>query len=141
MTQTSITLRYCPITVDDVDAASAFYRDALGLEVRNDVASGDFRWVTLGFPGDDVLEVVLSEPGAGRSSEDGEAVHRLLAKGVMPMYVFTTDDLDAAFDRVVQSGAEILQEPVEQDWGPRDCAFRDPSGNMVRMTQELPVQR
>jgi catechol 2,3-dioxygenase-like lactoylglutathione lyase family enzyme len=132
----TIALQYCPITVDDVDAGIAFYRDALGLELRGDVASDGFRWVTLGFAGQPGLEIVLSEPGAGRSPEDGESLHRLLAKGSMPgPLVFRTEDLDGVFERVRASGAEVLQEPKAQPWGPRDCAFRDPAGNLIRINQ------
>ncbi|GAA1465364.1 VOC family protein [Microbacterium thalassium] len=132
----NIALRYLPVTVDDVDVALAFYRNALGLEPRGDVASDGFRWVTLGFAGQPGLEIVLSEPGAGRSPDDGEALHRLLAKGSLPgPLVFSTDDLDATFERVRASGAEVLQEPMDQPWGPRDCAFRDPAGNLIRIDQ------
>ncbi len=131
----SITLQYCHITVNDVDESLGFYRDALGLEVRNDVASGGFRWVTLGSPDQPGLEIVLSEPHAGRSQADGDALQELLTKGVLPMIVFCVDDLAAAFETVRASGAEVLQEPMDQPWGPRDCAFRDPSGNLVRISQ------
>ena len=131
----TISLQYCHITVNDVDESLAFYRDALGLEVRNDVASDGFRWVTLGSAAQPDLEIVLSEPHAGRSQADGDALQELLTKGVLPMSVFRTDDLDAAFERVRASGAEVLQEPIDQPWGPRDCAFRDPSGNMIRFQQ------
>jgi catechol 2,3-dioxygenase-like lactoylglutathione lyase family enzyme len=132
---TSIALQYCPITVDDVDAAIAFYRDGLGLELVSDVASDGHRWVSFGFPGQAGLAVVLSDPGAGRSPDDGEALHRLIAKGSGPgPIVFSTDDLDTVFERIVATGVEVLQEPKEQPWGPRDCAFRDPSGNHVRIT-------
>jgi len=131
----AIALQYCNVTVNDVDESLAFYRDALGLQVRNDVASGGYRWVTLGSPDQPVLEIVLSEPHAGRSQTDGDAMQELLTKGVLPMTVFQVDDLDAAFEQVRASGAEVLQEPIDQPWGPRDCAFRDPSGNMVRMNQ------
>jgi len=133
---TDITLAYAPITVDDVDAAIAFYRDALGLELVNDVASDGHRWVSLGFSGQPGLTLVLSDPGAGRSPEDGDALLRLVAKGSGPgPLVFHTADLDAVFERVRASGAEVLQEPKQQPWGPRDCAFRDPSGNHVRINQ------
>ncbi|MGP3961045.1 VOC family protein [Nonomuraea sp. 3N208] len=131
----TIALKYCHITVNDLDESLAFYRDALGLEVRNDVTSGEFRWVTLGSPAQPDPEFVLSEPHAGRSQADGDALQELLTKGVLPMIVFSTDDLDATFERVQASGAEVLQEPIDQPWGPRDCAFRDPSGNMVRINQ------
>ncbi|MGP3975739.1 VOC family protein [Streptomyces sp. 8N114] len=132
----TIALQYCHITVNELDESLAFYRDALGLEVRNDVAYGEFRWVTLGSAAQPDLEIVLSEPHAGRSQADGDALQELLVKGVLPMTVFSTDDLDATFERVRASGAEVLQEPIDQPWGPRDCAFRDPSGNMVRIQQK-----
>jgi catechol 2,3-dioxygenase-like lactoylglutathione lyase family enzyme len=131
----TISLQYTNITVNDVDEALAFYRDALGLEVRNDVANGGFRWVTLGSPDQPGLEIVLSEPHAGRSQADGDILQELLTKGVLPMLVFRTDDLDATFEKVRASGAEVLQEPIDQPWGPRDSAFRDPSGNTVRISQ------
>ena len=131
----TIALQYCHITVNDVDEALSFYRDALGLEVRNDVASGGFRWVTLGSPDQTGVEIVLSEPHAGRSQADGDALQELLTKGVLPMTIFTAGDVDAAFEKLRASGAEVLQEPIDQPWGPRDCAFRDPSGNMVRISQ------
>ncbi|WP_405682266.1 VOC family protein [Streptomyces sp. NBC_01238] len=131
----NIALQYCHITVNDMDESLAFYRDALGLEVRNDVASGGFRWVTLGSAAQPDVEIVVSEPHAGRSQADGDALQELLTKGVLPQIIFRTDDLDAAFEKVRVSGAEVLQEPVDQPWGPRDCAFRDPSGNMVRISQ------
>lgn len=131
MTDTII-LTATPITVDDVEEALRFYRDALGLEVKLDVPNGDFRWVTLG-PPDSESNIVLSQPGAGRSPEDGETLHRLVAKGAMGPYIFTVADLDAVYEKVSATGAEVLQEPVQQPWGPRDCAFRDPAGNMVRI--------
>ncbi|MCU1471862.1 MAG: lyase [Glaciihabitans sp.] len=131
----TISLQYTNITVNDVDESLAFYRDALGLEVRNDVANGGFRWVTLGSADQPGLEIVISEPHAGRSQADGDALQELLVKGSLPMLVFRTDNLDATFERVRASGAEVLQEPIDQPWGPRDSAFRDPSGNTVRISQ------
>lgn len=131
----TIALQYCHVTVNDLDESLAFYRDALGLETRNDVGSDGARWVTLGSPTQPGLEIVLSQPHAGRSQADGDALQELLTKGVLPMTVFSTDDLDATFERVRASGAEVLQEPIDQPWGPRDCAFRDPSGTMVRIQQ------
>lgn len=129
----TLAIQYINITVNDVDEAVAFYRDALGMEVRNDVANGGFHWVTIGIPGQETSQLVLSEPHAGRSKASGDALQELLVKGELPMLVFRTDDLDAAFEKARAAGAEILQEPIDQPWGPRDCAFRDPSGNMVRM--------
>lgn len=131
----TISLQYTNITVNDVDEALGFYRDALGLEVRNDVANGGFRWVTLGSADQPGLEIVISEPHAGRSQADGDVLQELLTKGVLPMLVFRTDDLDATFEKMRASGAEVLQEPIDQPWGPRDSAFRDPSGNTVRISQ------
>ncbi|PSL38691.1 putative glyoxalase superfamily protein PhnB [Labedella gwakjiensis] len=131
-----ISLRYCAITVNDVDESIVFYRDALGFEVRNDVSSGEFRWVTLGAGSDPAAaELVLSAPHAGRSQADGDAVQELLVKGVLGFFVFQTDDVDAAFERARAAGADVLQEPIDQPWGPRDCAFRDPSGNTIRINQ------
>jgi predicted enzyme related to lactoylglutathione lyase len=131
----NIQLQYCNITVNDPEESLGFYRDALGLEVRNDVKSDGYRWVTLGSASQPGLEIVLSEPHAGRSQADGDAMQELLAKGSLPMLVFRADDLDATFEKVRESGAEVLQEPITQPWGPRDCAFRDPSGNTVRVSQ------
>jgi len=131
----TIALQYCNITVNDVDEAIAFYGGALGLEVVNDVASGDYRWVTLGSDAQPGLGIVLSEPHAGRSQADGDALQELLTKGVLPITVFSSPDVDATFEKVRASGAEVLQEPIDQGWGPRDCAFRDPSGNVVRISQ------
>jgi catechol 2,3-dioxygenase-like lactoylglutathione lyase family enzyme len=131
----TLSLQYCNITVNDVDESIAFYANALGLEVRNDVPSGDYRWVTLGSDDLSGLELVISVPHAGRSQADGDSLQELLTKGVLPMLIFRSDDLDATFEAVRASGAEVLQEPKDQPWGPRDCAFRDPSGNMIRISQ------
>jgi catechol 2,3-dioxygenase-like lactoylglutathione lyase family enzyme len=131
----NISLKYAHVTVTDIDESLAFYRDAMGLQVRNDVGSDGQRWVTLGSDAQPGLELVLSPPHAGRSQADGDAIQELLTKGVMPMLVFTTDDLDGTFEKLRASGAEVLQEPIDQPWGPRDCAFRDPSGNLIRFNQ------
>lgn len=131
----AISLQYTNITVNDAEESIAFYRDALGLNVSNDVKSGDFRWVTLSTDTQPGLGIVISEPHAGRSKADGDALAELLTKGVLPMLVFSTDNLDATFEKATAAGAEVLQEPTDQPWGPRDCAFRDPSGNMVRVSQ------
>jgi catechol 2,3-dioxygenase-like lactoylglutathione lyase family enzyme len=132
----TIALQYVNVTVNDVDESIAFYRDALGLEVRNDVASGRYRWVTLGSASQPGVDIVISEPHAGRSQADGDALQELLTKGSLPMLIFRTDDLDATFEQVRATGAEVLQEPIDQPWGPRDCAFRDPSGNTVRVSAQ-----
>ena len=123
------------IPVHDPEAALRFYRDALGLEVRKDVSKGAFRWITVGAPGQDV-DIVLSQPHGGRSQADGDALLELVTKGSIQAAIFAADDLDATFEQVRASGtAEVLQEPKSQPWGARDCAFRDPSGNLVRIAQ------
>jgi len=131
----SIQLQYTHITVNDVEESIAFYRDALGLDVIQDVSSGGHRWLTFGTDSQPGLGIVLSDPHAGRSQADGDALQELLAKGTLPNIVFSTDDLDAAFERVRATGAEVLQEPLDPGYGTKDCAFRDPSGNMVRISQ------
>jgi predicted enzyme related to lactoylglutathione lyase len=131
----TISLRFTNVTVNDVDEAIGFYRDALGLQVHNDVKSGEYRWVTLGTDAQPGLGIVISEPHAGRSQADGDALQELLVKGSLPLMVFSSDDVDATFEKVRAWGAEVLQEPIDQAWGPRDCAFRDPSGNTIRISQ------
>ena len=122
------------LPVTDMERATAFYRDALGLEVRMDVSSDGFRWVTLGAEGQDV-SIVLSQPHGGRSQTEGDALQALVTQGSLQAAFFSTDDLDATFEKVQASGAEVLQEPTSQPWGARDCTFRDPSGNMVKIAQ------
>ena len=130
-------LSHCFIAVDDHDKALAFYRDALGLEVRNDVSFEGMRWVTVGPPLQPEIDIVLEPPTAtpNASPADREAAAQLLAKGLLRAVIFTTDDVDGAFERIQGSGAEVLQEPMNQPYGVRDCAFRDPAGNMLRFNQ------
>ena len=124
------------VLVDDPDAALAFYRDTLGLTVRNEVARGEFRWITLATDSQPEIQIVLSQPHAGRSQEDGDTVAALLAKGELRPLHFRSDDLDATFEKVAGApGAEVLQEPVSQPWGARDAAVRDPAGNLLRIEQ------
>jgi catechol 2,3-dioxygenase-like lactoylglutathione lyase family enzyme len=130
----TVTLASTFISVQDPEAALGFYRDALGLEVRLDVSNEGFRWITVGAPGQDV-GIVLSQPHGGRSQADGDALLALVTKGALQAAIFRTDDLDATFERVRASGAEVLQEPTDQPWGVRDCALRDPSGNLIRIQQ------
>jgi catechol 2,3-dioxygenase-like lactoylglutathione lyase family enzyme len=130
----SLTLSTCFVIVHDPDAALAFYRDELGLELRNDVARDDFRWITVGAPAQPDVGIVLTNYLNG-SPADGEAIAGLVAKGALNGVHFHTDDLDATFEKLRVSGAEIVQEPTEQPWGTRDCAARDPSGNLVRIDQ------
>jgi catechol 2,3-dioxygenase-like lactoylglutathione lyase family enzyme len=127
-----ITLSTCFIQVHDADVALGFYRDTLGLDVRNDVANEGFRWVTVGAPAQPDVSIVLTNYLAG-SPADGEAITALVAKGALNGVHFRSDDLDAAFEMVRQAGAEIVQEPTDQFWGTRDFAVRDPSGNLVRV--------
>jgi len=124
------------VTVDDPDAALAFYRDILGLKVRNEVANDGFRWITLVTDSQPEIQIVLSQPHAGRSQEDGDALAALLAKGALTMIQLRCNDLDATFDKIAAApGVEILQEPASQFWGVRDFAVRDPAGNMLRIEQ------
>jgi len=129
-----ITLSQCFVIVTDPDLALAFYRDALGLELRNDVASQGFRWITVGAASQPSVSIVLTNYLNG-SPADGEAVTALVAKGALNGVHFHTDDLDATFEKMRGSGAEIVSEPTDQPWGTRDFAVRDPSGNLVRIDQ------
>jgi catechol 2,3-dioxygenase-like lactoylglutathione lyase family enzyme len=129
-----ITLSQCFVNVTDPDRALAFYRDALGLEVRNDVAKGDFRWITVGAASQPNLSIVLSNY-VGGSPADLDKVAELVAKGALNGVHFHTDDLDATFAMVRDWGAEVVSEPAEQPWGTKDFAVRDPSGNLVRIDQ------
>ena len=132
----SISLSGVHVTVDDIDAALAFYRDTLGLAVRNEVANDGFRWITMVTDSQPDIQIVLSEPHAGRSKEDGDALAALLAKGALTMIQLRSDNLDATFDKIATTpGVEVLQEPANQFWGVRDAAVRDPAGNMVRIEQ------
>ncbi len=124
------------ILIDDPDAAIAFYRDALGLQVVNDVANTGFRWITLIAPDQPGLGIVLSQPEAGRSPENGAALAALLAKGELAPAHFRTDDLAATIALIAATpGASVVQEPADQFWGVRDAAVRDPAGNLLRIEQ------
>jgi catechol 2,3-dioxygenase-like lactoylglutathione lyase family enzyme len=129
-----LTLARCFVLVHDPELALAFYRDALGLEVRNDVARESFRWITVGAASQPGVEIVLTNYLNG-SPADADALAALVAKGALNGVHFHTEDLDASFEKVRASGAEIVEEPTEQPWGTRDCAVRDPSGNLVRIDQ------
>ncbi len=130
----NLTLSTCFVLVHDPDLALSFYRDTLGLELRNDVAREDFRWITVGAASQPDVAIVLTNYLNG-SPADSEALAALLAKGALNGVHFHTDDLDASFEQLRAAGAEIVQEPTDQPWGTRDCAVRDPSGNMVRIDQ------
>ena len=130
----SLTLSQCFVIVHDPDLALAFYRDALGLDLRNDVGKEDFRWITVGAASQPDVAIVLTNYLNG-SPADRDAVAALVAKGALNGVHFHTDDLDASFEEVRAAGAEIVQEPTDQPWGTRDFAVRDPSGNLVRIDQ------
>lgn len=121
------------VLVDDPDAALSFYRDGLGLEVRADVPNGDFRWITVGVPGE-AASVILSNYTEGTESEQ-QAMWAMLAKGSLNAVHFTSDDLEKTFAVLRSSGAEIVEEPTDQPWGVRDGAVRDPAGNLIRIQQ------
>ena len=129
-----LTLSTCFIQVHDPDLALAFYRDVLGLEVRNDVSNQGFRWITVGSAAQPGVSIVITNYLNG-SPGDNDMIAGLIAKGALNGVHFRADDLDAAFEKVRAAGAEIVQEPTEQFWGTRDFAVRDPSGNMVRVDQ------
>ncbi|HEX5016381.1 MAG TPA: VOC family protein [Actinomycetes bacterium] len=122
----------------DPDASLAFYRDTLGFEVRNDVGSGTMRWITVGPPDQPGTSIVLDPPGAnpGITDEERRTISEMMAKGTYAMLLLATKDLDETFERLQASDADIVQEPTEQPYGVRDCALRDPAGNLIRI-QEL----
>jgi catechol 2,3-dioxygenase-like lactoylglutathione lyase family enzyme len=133
----TLTLSTVFVQVHDPDAALAFYRDQLGLEVRNDVANEGFRWITVGAPSEPGVSIVLTNYVNGGPG-DSDALNALLAKGALNGVHFHSDNLDGTFEQLREAGAEIVQEPTEQFWGTRDFAVRDPSGNLVRIDQGAP---
>jgi catechol 2,3-dioxygenase-like lactoylglutathione lyase family enzyme len=132
-----VRLSHCFLPVHDHEAALVFYRDLLGLRVCNDVTFEGNRWVTVAPPGQPDVQIVLEPPGGDPNAPRQllDAVEELMAKGVAGRLVFTTGDCDALFERLRAAGVEVLQEPLDQPYGVRDCAFRDPSGNMLRFNQ------
>jgi predicted enzyme related to lactoylglutathione lyase len=132
-----LTIHWTFLPHDDPDASLAFYRDALGFEVRNDVGYGGMRWITVGPPDQPGTSIVLTPPGAdpGVTDDERRTIAEMMAKGSYAMIVLATKDLDGAFERLQASGAEVVQEPTNQPYGVRDCAFRDPAGNHVRINE------
>jgi catechol 2,3-dioxygenase-like lactoylglutathione lyase family enzyme len=122
---------------NDPEASLAFYRDVLGFEVRNDVGYGGMRWITVGPAGQPGTSIVLAPPAAypGITEDERRTIAEMMAKGTYGIIVLATSDLDGTFERMQASDAEVVQEPTEQPYGIRDCAFRDPAGNMVRINQ------
>ena len=133
-----ITIHQAYLPQDDPDAALAFYRDTLGFEVRNDVGYEGMRWITVGPPNQPDTSIVLHPPAAdpGITDEERRTITEMMAKGTYAGINLATKDLNGAFEQLQASDAEIVQEPTDQPYGIRDCAVRDPAGNMVRI-QEL----
>ena len=129
---------HCFIAVHDQPEALAFYRDVLGLEVRNDSKDEGMPWVTVGPKAQPDVNIVLEPPTAHPNAppQDKQVMLELLAKGLLRAVIFATDDCDGTFEHVCGAGAEVLQEPMDQRYCVRDCAFRDPSGNIVRFSQK-----
>jgi predicted enzyme related to lactoylglutathione lyase len=132
-----ITIHSSFLPQDDPDASLAFYRDTLGFEVRNDVGYNGLRWITVGPAGQPAVSIVLHPATAtpGITEEESRVIAEMMAKGTYASILLAARDLDDTFDKVQASGAEIVQEPTEQPYGVRDCAIRDPAGNMVRIQQ------
>ena len=133
-----ITIHSTLLPQTDPDASLAFYRDVLGFEIRNDVGYSGMRWITVGPPNQPGTSIVLYPPGAdpGITDDERRTIAEMMAKGTFAMINLATKDLDGAFERLQASDVEVVQEPIEQPYGIRDCAVRDPAGNMVRI-QEL----
>jgi catechol 2,3-dioxygenase-like lactoylglutathione lyase family enzyme len=129
-----LALSTCFAIVNDPDRALAFYRDVLGLELRNDVARDGFRWITVGAASQPGVSIVLTNYLQG-SPADVDTVAGLIAKGALNAVHFSATDIDTVFEAVRAAGGEMVSEPATQPWGVRDCAFRDPSGNLVRVDQ------
>ncbi len=132
-----ITIHATFLPQDDPDAALAFYRDTLGFEVRNDVGYGGKRWITVGPAGQPGTSIVLYPPEAspGITDDERRTIAEMMAKGTYASLILATRDLDGTFERLQAGDAEVVQEPVDQPYGVRDCAFRDPAGNLIRIQQ------
>jgi catechol 2,3-dioxygenase-like lactoylglutathione lyase family enzyme len=132
-----VKVHHCFLIVDDHEKALAFYRDTLGFQVRNDVSYAGMRWVSLGAPSQPDVSIVLEPPAAdpGISPSDRTVISDLLAKGLLRGVNLSTSDLEATFDRVQATGADVVQEPMDMPYGTRECAFRDPAGNLIRIIQ------
>jgi uncharacterized glyoxalase superfamily protein PhnB len=133
----AITIHYAFLPHTDPDAALAFYRDTLGFEVSADVGYEGMRWITVGPANQPGTSIVLHPPATdpGINDDERRTILELIAKGSYTAITLATDDLDGLFDRLQASGADVVQEPTEQPYGVRDCAFRDPAGNLVRINE------
>jgi len=138
MTAMNITISSSFLPHTDPDASLAFYRDALGFEVRNDVGRGTMRWITVGPAGQPGVSIVLHPPAMdpGITDDERRTIAEMMAKGTFATIILSAPDVDAAFAKVEATGADVVQEPVDQPYGIRDCAFRDPAGNTVRINQQ-----
>ncbi|HET7075536.1 MAG TPA: VOC family protein [Mycobacterium sp.] len=132
-----ITIHSSMLPSDDPEASLAFYRDILGFEVRLDVGKGKMRWLTIGPPNQPDTSIVLSPPAVnpGITDDERRTIAEMMAKGTYAMLLLATKDLDGAFESLQAGDAEIVQEPTEQPYGIRDCAVRDPAGNLIRIQQ------
>ena len=137
MTAMDITISSSFLPQDDPDAAIAFYRDVLGFEIRNDVGYNGMHWITVGPPGQPETSIVLYPPAAspGLTDDERRTVAEMMAKGTYGQVLLATKDVDAAFEQLQGTDAEVVQEPTDQPYGVRDCAFRDPAGNLIRLQQ------
>ena len=133
----NLTIAQSYLPHEDPDASLAFYRDTLGFEVRNDVEYGGMHWITVGPADQPGTSIVLYPPAAtpGITDEERQTVAEMMAKGTFASINLATLDVDGAFERLQAGDAEVVQEPTDQPYGVRDCAFRDPSGNMIRIQQ------
>jgi uncharacterized glyoxalase superfamily protein PhnB len=138
MTAMDLSIHQAYLPQDDPDAALGFYRDTLGFEIRNDVAYQGLRWITVGPAGQPETSIVLHPPGAdpGVTDDERRTIAEMMAKGTYAAINLATRDLDATFERLQARDVDIVQEPTDQPWGIRDCAVRDPAGNLLRI-QEL----
>jgi predicted enzyme related to lactoylglutathione lyase len=132
-----ITIHTTFLPHDDPDESLAFYRDTLGFEVRGDVGSGRMRWITVGPANQPGTSILLAPPAAdpGITDDERRTIVEMMAKGTYGWILLATNDLDATFEQLQASGAEVVQEPIEQPYGVRDCAFRDPAGNHLRIQE------
>jgi uncharacterized glyoxalase superfamily protein PhnB len=137
MTAMNISIHSSFLPHNDPDAALAFYRDTLGFEVRKDVGYKGMRWITVGPAGQPDTAIVLHPPAAspGLTDDERRMINEMMAKGTYAMIILETADLDGTFERLQATGAEVIHEPTDQPYGIRDCAFRDPSGNHIRINQ------
>ena len=133
----NITIHTTPLPHDDPEASVAFYRDTLGFEVRQDVGSGKMRWITVGPAGQPDTSILLAPPAVdpGITDDERRTIAEMMAKGTYGWILLATKDLDATFEKVQAGDAEVVQEPTLQPYGIRDCAFRDPAGNLVRIQE------